>query len=67
MKDFLLSVPGMACILLFKLFMSSVFLCLSVHLFDFKHLSKFLTFKRIISIFVFLLAVRIFYGALHFF
>lgn len=67
MREFLLSVPGMAIILLFKIFLSSVFLCLGIHLFNFKNLPKFLNFRRIISVFFLLLAIRIFYGALLFF
>lgn len=67
LKDFLLSVPGMTLILLLKLFISSFFLCLGIQLFDFKKLSPFFTLKRVISIFVLLLALRIFYGSMHFF
>ena len=66
-RDFLISVPGMACVLLFKLFLSSLFLCWGIQIFDFKKLMPFFTFRRVISVFVLLLALRIFYGALHFF
>jgi len=65
--DFLLTIPGLACVLLFKLFLASVFLCLGIQLFDFKKLWPFLTLKRVVSVFIILLALRIFVGALYFF
>lgn len=67
LKDFLTSTLGMACVLFLRLFLSSLFLCLGVQFFDFKKLSPFLSFKRLVSVFFVLLALRIFYGALHFF
>jgi hypothetical protein len=66
MRDFLVSIPGMACVLLFKLFIASIFLCLGMQLFDTKKLAPFFTFKRLFSLFFILIGLRIFYGALHF-
>jgi len=64
-KDFILSVEGMACVLLFKLLLSSILLCWGVQLFDFKKFSSFFTVKRVISAFILLLALRVFHTALH--
>lgn len=54
-------------VLLFKLFLSAVLLCWGGQLFDFKKFEPFFTFKRLMSVFILLLALRIFYGALLFF
>lgn len=67
LKDFFNSVPGMASMLLFKLFISSIFVCLGIHLFNFKKLIPFFSLKRVISVFFIFIALRVFYGALHFF
>ena len=67
MGEFLVSVPGMACVLIFKLLVSAILICLAVHLFDFKKWNPFFTLKRVASMFFFLVAIRVFYGALHFF
>jgi hypothetical protein len=66
MKEFLLSVEGMFFILLFKMTMFSVFLCLSIHFFDFKNLSKFLTIKRMLSFFFLVNSIRMLWSSLIF-
>lgn len=65
--SFLTSVPGMVCVLLFKLFLSSILLCWGLNIFDFKKMEPFFSLKRLGSVFILLVALRIFYGALHFF
>lgn len=67
LKEFLLSINGMALALFIKIFFTSVFLCLGVHLFDCKKLPPFFSLKKILSLFFILLAIRIFYSALFFF
>ena len=66
-RDFLVSIQGMGLVLLFRIFLSSVLICLAIHTFNFKKLIPFFSWKRVFSVFSLLLAVRIFYGALHFF
>ena len=67
LHQFLISVEGRALTLLSRLFMSSIFLCWSAHLFDFKRMAPFFTFKRVASVFFLLLGLRLFYGAVTFF
>ena len=67
LHQFLISVEGRALTLLSRLLLSAVFLCLGVHLFDFKKLTPFFSFKRVASVFLFLLGLRLFYGAMIFF
>lgn len=66
-RDFLVSIQGMGLVLLFRIFLSSLLICLAIHTFNFKKLIPFFSWKRVFSVFALLLAVRIFYGALHFF
>jgi hypothetical protein len=64
MKEFLLSPEGIFFILLFKMAMFSIFMCLSVHFFDFRNLSKFLTIKRMLSLFFLANALRMLWSSL---
>lgn len=66
-RDFLVSIQGMGLVLLFRIFLSALLICLAIHTFNFKKIIPFFSWKRVFSVFSLLLALRIFYGALHFF
>lgn len=66
MKEVLLSPEGMFLILLFKMAMFAIFMCISVHLFDFKNPSKFLNLKRMLSLFFLANALRMLWSSLIF-
>lgn len=61
-RDFLFSIPGLALVLMVRLIISSILLCYAVELFNFKSLKPFLSFKRVSSVCLLILAVRIGWG-----
>ncbi len=67
LEDFLRSVPGAACVLIFRMILASLLICWGIELFNFKKLSPFLTLKRILSLFFLIFGLRIVISSLFFF
>jgi hypothetical protein len=65
-ENFLISVPGHACILLARMLFASIFICIGLDLFDFKKHNHFFTFKRVIGLFLLILGIRFLIDAILF-
>ncbi len=65
LSEFFLSVEGRILAIFSRTFLASLFLCLGTQLFDFKKLVPFFSWKRVFSVFFFLLGLRLFWGAFH--
>jgi hypothetical protein len=66
-RDFITSVPGIACILMVRILIASFLMCSGIELFDFKKLSPFFTFKRVVSFFLLIFGSRLLINALFIF
>ena len=67
MTEFLLSVPGMGLVLIVRILTASILVCAGISIFKYKNLPPFFTARRVLSIFLILLAARIFKAAWNFF
>jgi hypothetical protein len=62
-RDIITSVPGLFIILLFRMFLASLFICGGINLFDFKKQAPFrapfFTFKRVVGLFLLIFGSRL--------
>lgn len=58
-RDFITSVPGLACVLLLRMLLASLCICGGIGLFDFKKIFPFFTFKRVVSFFLLIFGLRL--------
>ena len=66
-KDFILSPIGLSFLLFIRAFVASLLMCGSIELFNFKKLSPFFTFKRVVSFFLLTFGLRLFINSILFF
>ena len=64
--DFLVSPTGRALIILFRMIFGSVMYCFAMDCLGIKRFGKFLTFQRVLGLFLFLFSLRILIGSIVF-
>jgi len=56
--QFLITPPGLVCVLAIKTLLAVLCTCGGIQLFDFKNLSSFFTFRRVVSLFLLIFGAR---------
>ena len=67
LKIIVASPIGLFCILMIRILLAALFICVGIQLFDFKNISSFFTIRRIISLVLLILGIRLLINVLFFF
>lgn len=65
--EFLISTPGLVCVLVIKTLLAAFFICSGIQMFDFKKKSSLLSWRRVIGLFLFIFGVRFLVDVLFYF
>ncbi|QZA58196.1 hypothetical protein RHAB15C_0000066 [Candidatus Rhabdochlamydia porcellionis] len=65
--EFLISTPGLVCVLAIKTLLAAFFICSGIQVFDFKKKSSFFNWKRIIGLFLLIFGIRFLLDVLFYF
>ncbi len=65
--EFVLSPPGLVCVLAIKTLLAALFICGGIQMFDFKRKSSFFSWRRVIGLFLLIFGVRFLLDVLFYF